>query len=143
MTPLAAATPIEHAGLLPRVAAAVYDGFLLIALYFLATAVIDPFLAAGHVPAGSLWFRLYLLLVTFFFYGWFWTHGGQTLGMRAWRLRVVDMRGEALRWPQAALRFLVACLAWSTVIGLLLCIGGKPALQDRLSKTMVLRLPRP
>lgn len=130
------------AGLWARLGAAVYDGLLLLALFFLATAIVDPFLPQDHVPAGAWWFRLYLLLIAFLFNGWFWTHGGQTLGMRAWRLRVVDMAGNALTWRQAAGRFVAAVASWATLLGLLLSIGGRPALQDRLSHTQILRLPK-
>ena len=132
----------KPAGLLPRIGAAIYDGLLLIALFFLATALIDPFMPDGHVPAGALWFQLCLLWVAFLFYGWFWTHGGQTLGMRAWRLRAVDLAGKPMRWPRAALRFVCALLAWMTIAGLLWCLVDGHALHDHVSKTRVLRLAK-
>ncbi|HXG28630.1 MAG TPA: RDD family protein [Nevskiales bacterium] len=135
--------PASPAGLLPRLGAALYDLLLLLALFFLATALVDPLMPQDHVPAGSLWFQLYLLLVAFLFYGWFWTHGGQTLGMRAWRLRVVTRDGAALRWPRAALRFLVAVPSWLSLLGLLCCAIDGHALHDRLSGTQTLRLPKP
>ncbi|OGI41569.1 MAG: hypothetical protein A2150_00620 [Candidatus Muproteobacteria bacterium RBG_16_64_11] len=40
----------------------------------------------------------------FLFYGWFWTRGGQTLGMRAWRLRLTRADGGPVTWRRAALR---------------------------------------
>jgi uncharacterized RDD family membrane protein YckC len=135
-------TVAKPAGLLPRLGAALYDGLLLLALFFLAAALVDPFMPQDHVPAGALWFRLYLLLVAFFFYGWFWTHGGQTLGMRAWRLRVVCRDGRPLRWPRAALRFLVAVPSWASLLGVLWCVAGGHALHDRFSGTQTLRLPK-
>ena len=130
------------AGLLPRLGAALYDGLLLIALFFLATAVVDPFMPGDHVPAGAWWFRAYLLLVAFLFYGWFWTHGGQTLGMRAWRLRVLDPAGNPISWLRAALRFSMAVPAWLSVVGALWCVKDGRALQDILSRTRVVRLPK-
>jgi uncharacterized RDD family membrane protein YckC len=140
--PQSAAQPAPLAGLLPRLGAALYDGLLLLALFFLATALVDPLMPQDHVPAGAVWFQLYLLLVAFFFYGWFWTHGGQTLGMRDWRLRVVTRDGTALRWPRAALRFALAVPSWLTVAGVLACVAGGHTLHDRLSGTQVLRLPK-
>lgn len=132
----------QSAGLLPRLGAALYDGLLLVALFFPATAVLAPFMPGDHIPTGSLWFQCYLLLIVLGFYGWFWTHGGQTLGMRAWRLRVVDLKGGTIRWPRALLRFILGSLAWLTVIGLLLCLRNGVALHDSLSGTRVLRLPK-
>ncbi|MGH8454141.1 MAG: RDD family protein [Nevskiales bacterium] len=130
------------AGLLPRLAAALYDGLLIVALQFIATALINPLMSLDHVPVGAHWFQGYLLLVSFLFYAWFWTHGGQTLGMRAWRLRVVTVDGQPISWARATLRFAASVLAWGTVVGLLWCIIDGHALHDRLSGTLVLRLPK-
>ncbi len=135
--------PVSSAGLLPRIGAAVYDSLLLLALFFPATALVDPFLPQDHVPAGTIWFQIYLLLISFLFNGWFWTHGGQTLGMRAWRLRVTDESGNPVSWGRAALRFLCAIPVWFTVISLFVCIGGGRAPHDRLSRTRVVRLAKP
>jgi uncharacterized RDD family membrane protein YckC len=77
-------------GFLRRLAAQVYDLFLLIALLFLATALLLPFTAGEAVSAQqTLIYRIYLAVISFFFYGWFWTHGGQTLGLRAWKIKVM------------------------------------------------------
>lgn len=135
-------TPSELARLLPRLGAAVYDVFLLVALFFLAAISVAPFMPENHVPAGALWFQAYLLLVMFGFYGWFWTHGGQTLGMRAWRIQVLDNTGAAVNWKRAALRFLAAWIAWLSVMGLLWCLRDGRAWHDRLSGTRVVRLPK-
>jgi uncharacterized RDD family membrane protein YckC len=50
-----------------------------------------------------------MLLSAFLFFGFFWTHSGQTLGMQAWRIRVLRNDGGSISWKQAAIRF--AC-AW-------------------------------
>lgn len=130
------------AGLWPRLAAAVYDSLLIGALLFAATALVNPLMPQDHVPGGAHWYQAGLLLLVFGFYGWFWTHGGQTLGMRAWRLRVLTTDGQALDWRRATLRFVLSVLAWSTIIGLLWCLVDGRALHDRFSGTQVLRLPK-
>jgi len=130
------------ARLLPRLGAVVYDAFLIVALFFIAAIAVAPFMPADYVPAGSLWFRLWLVTVMFLFFGWFWTHGGQTLGMRAWRLRVVDRRGGPITWKRALMRFLIAWPAWLSVIGLLWCLRDGRALHDQFSGTRVVRLQK-
>ena len=50
----------------------------------------------------------YLLAISFGFYGWFWTHGGQTLGMRAWRLKALTADGQAVSWRHAIIRVAAA-----------------------------------
>jgi len=78
---------LENGSLLRRLAAIFYDLLLLLGVLFALSAVavwINRGIAVEH-PV----YYLALLVAVFFFYGWFWTHGGQTLGLRTWRLQVV------------------------------------------------------
>lgn len=100
-------------GFFRRLGALVYDALLLFGVLFAATFLILPFNAGEPFSRDQYFYPLYLLTVSFFFYGWFWTHGGQTLGMRAWRIRVRSTAGQALDWKQALLRFFAALLSWS------------------------------
>ena len=127
------------AGLPRRLAAAVYDLFLLIALLFAAAAVVLAARGGEAVPPGTLWFECYLLAVGYLFFGWFWTRAGQTLGMRAWRLRVRQANGDNLDWLQALRRYLAACLSWVSLIGVLWCLfdAQRRTWQDMLSNSEV------
>ena len=94
-----------------------YDALLLLALWFASSALLLA-LSGGLLtsPARPLWLvhthRASLLLVTVLFFGGFWTHGGQTLGMRAWRLRLVSSAGAGpVSWKQSLLRLAAACLS--------------------------------
>ncbi|HOW76876.1 MAG TPA: RDD family protein [Candidatus Competibacteraceae bacterium] len=99
-----------------RLAAIVYDGLLLIGVLIAATGLAMGMIAlvsgsgesvkAGGSLTHNPFFQTYLLLICFFFYGGFWVHGGQTLGLRAWRLRLQRRDGGNIRWQQALLRFL-------------------------------------
>lgn len=95
-------------GLFRRLGALFYDAVLLAGVLFAATLAVLP-LRGGEAfrPHDPLFFA-YLLLVVWAFFGWFWTHGGQTLGMRAWKIRLVSADGAALGWNQAALRYVCA-----------------------------------
>ncbi len=87
-----------------------------------------------------------LVLGTFAFYSWFWTHGGQTLGMRAWRLKVLHNRldGTPPNIVQCLSRCLSALLSIST-FGLgyfwVLIDPNKDTWHDRLSGTRTLVVP--
>lgn len=131
------------AGLFRRLAAAFYDALLLIALWLLTTGL---WLLALHGeairPGTPLYhpFQLSLLLVAFAFFAGFWTRAGATLGMQAWRLRVIRADGGRLRWRDAAKRFLAAILAWLPLgLGVfwLLVDRNRLTWQDRLSATRV------
>ena len=105
------ATP---ASLWLRALAGSYDLLPLLGLWFFAGAIALG-LTGGAIEAHAEFRKLLTqLLVLAFSAAYFvvsWTRGGQTIGMRAWRLRVVRVDGAALRWPQALLRFGVALVS--------------------------------
>lgn len=128
-------------GLLRRLGAIIYDTFLLLAVLFFATAVILPFNAGQAFGSGQLLYSAYLLFVSYVFFAWFWIHGGQTLGMRAWKIRLCRMDGSALDWGCAAIRFLAAGLSWVCLgLGFGWCLFDKQqrCWHDRLSKTRLI-----
>jgi uncharacterized RDD family membrane protein YckC len=55
---------------------------------------------------------VYYLSVYYLFFTWFWTHGGQTLGMRAWHIRLLTSNGLSLNWKHSLLRYLVSLPMW-------------------------------
>jgi uncharacterized RDD family membrane protein YckC len=99
------AGPYSAPGFFRRLAAIVYDLFLLIALLFVATAILLPINSGVAFSSRQYFFPIYLLTVSCFFYAWFWTHGGQTLGMRAWKIKVLTFNFEPISWRQGILRF--------------------------------------
>jgi uncharacterized RDD family membrane protein YckC len=99
-------------GLFRRLAAIVYDTLLLAAVLFAATAAILPFNSGSAFRPDQYFYPAYLIGVSFLFFAWFWTHGGQTLGMRAWKIKVLTTDGTPLNWRQAALRFFSSFLSW-------------------------------
>jgi len=131
------------AGLFRRLAALFYDSLLLLALWFIATALLLPLTHGEAIRANNPLLTTYLLFISFFFYAWFWIHGGQTLGMRAWKLQLRNLRPGPISWWQALLRFLVAIPS-----GLLLGAGylwllvdrNKLSWHDRYSETCVVQL---
>ena len=136
------------AGFGRRVAALVYDAFLLAALLMIFTGG-ALFFTHGEavVPAtAGAWAYVYragLLLVIAGYYALNWLRSGQTLGMRAWRIRTVSASGNPLTWQAAILRIGFGFLAWAPAALGVLWLYLDPehlALHDRLSKTRVVRL---
>ncbi len=134
-------TNADAPGFLRRAAALLYDSLLLLAVLFLATAIALPFNAGKAFSPDQILYPIYLLTVSFVFFGWFWTHGGQTLGLRSWKMKLVGTDRLAVGWKQAALRFVCAILSW-------LCLGigffwiivdpKRRSWHDRLSKTRLI-----
>lgn len=119
---------IEDDTSLPRVPfwrhllAMVYDLFLIIPLLMVTSAVLIAIhgptetAAVRTVPAWQQWSLACVALIGF--YGTFWRQKGQTLGMQAWRVKLVPSGTSAtVTWGQAAGRVIVASMPF--ILGLL------------------------
>ena len=118
----------------------VYDGVLVVAVWMVATAVLLPFTGGEAVRPAQGWYTAYLMALAFAYFGWFWTRGGQTLGMRSWRLRLVGTDRSRVRWGQALVRFLGACVSWLPLgAGFLWALVDpcRRTWHDRLSDTVI------
>lgn len=82
-----------------------------------------------------------LVIVALVFFGYFWTKSGQTIGMRAWRLKVQTVEGNLISWPQSIIRSLSALLGLGNLV-VLIDFKNKKALQDYVSKTEVITLTK-
>jgi uncharacterized RDD family membrane protein YckC len=127
-------------GFIRRIACVVYDLLLLIAVLFFATLIVLPLNHAQAFDPDSRLFSVYLALVGCVFYSWFWTHGGQTLGMRAWKIRLVTNDGHSPDWSHALLRCVFGLLSWGLAGGGFLYIllnKKRLALHDIASNTLM------
>lgn len=107
---------IQYASAKHRLLSIVYDGLLLGAVLFIAMAIFIPIANSAGLESGHPVFSVYFLLVCFLFYAGFWTHGGQTLGMKTWKIKLIHENGQAISWGQALLRFMTALPAWTLII---------------------------
>lgn len=134
--------PANAPSLLRHLAAVMYDALLLLAVLFVATIIVLALNSgATFLPEQRLlihFFRIYLLAVSYLFFGWFWTHGGQTPGLRAWKIKVLTNNGNTINWQQALARFCWALLSWAACgLGFIWVLFDKNNLSwhDKLSKT--------
>ena len=103
--------PVATASLLRRLASLVYESLIVFAILVVAAL---PFAGAATGPLEGLTrhlFQLYLALVLGLYFVWSWRRSGQTLPMKAWRLRLVRRDGRPLDTPRAVLRFALAAAA--------------------------------
>lgn len=124
--------------------AVVYDSFLLLAVLFFATALALPANAGAAFEQGNALYSAYLLLASYAYFTWQWKKGGQTLGMRAWRICLTTATGEAPTWRRLTLRFALACLslaAFGAGFVWALFDPDRLAFHDRFSDTMLVLGP--
>ena len=133
-----------------RLAALLYDLFPLLGLWMfvaaLLLATVHGDIDAAHPPPVYQWaLRSALLTVTAAYFVVSWARGGQTIGMRAWRIRVVASDGARLPWSRALLRFLVALVSLGACgLGFAWCLVDRQrrAWHDLAAGSRVARLDR-
>lgn len=131
-----------------RVIAAVYDLLPLAALWFVATAVALALTGGAldvHRLADKLFVQLLVLAATATYFIVSWMRGGATIGMRAWRLRVVGADGGAIGFKRALLRFGIAIVSLGACgLGFFWCLIDRErrAWHDLAAGTLLVRLER-
>lgn len=118
-----------------------YDTLLIIALFF-ATGFVWVALSGDVVTGVAFQLTLFTEVIGFFTYCWY--KQGETLGMRAWKLRILDDAGDLPSFKQIGLRLLIAPLS-------LACLGvgyawlylgdNKQTWHDKVSGTYVVHIP--
>ena len=121
-----------------RLASAVYEALLVVALMFIATF---PFLAffgdATHGWRRNL-LQAWIVFVVGAYFVWFWTRGGQTLPMKTWRIRLVRRDGAPVGTGRAVHRYALAILGIAALgLGFLWALFDRDRqfLHDRLAGT--------
>ena len=143
------------APLLPRrLAALLYDILLVLPLIMACVILVmglRTLLGFGAAEDGTVRLdanlvRLLALLTTMAFFSWFWLKNSQTLGMQAWRIKLVTFDGGKPGFRQIILRCLGAALS-AACFGLgywwVLIDRNRRYWHDYLSGTELVLLPKP
>lgn len=126
-----------------RIASMLYESLLLAAVLFIAGFVFTAIFHSPLPPILRLVFQLYLLLVTATYFIGYWLHGGQTLPMKTWHLRIVRTDGQPLSLKQACLRFFLALIGVGLGFGILWALFDREHLfwHDRMAGTKTVLSP--
>lgn len=103
----AAAPPA--ADLRRRLAAFVYEGVLLFGVLMVAGLIYGVVTQQRHALAGLHGLQAFLFLVLGLYFTWFWSHGGQTIAMKTWQVRLLARDGRPVTMGRAWLRY---ALSW-------------------------------
>lgn len=87
-----------------------YESMLLFGVVFTAGWLFSTLLEQRHALYLRHALQDWLFVVIGLYFIWFWTHGGQTLAMQTWRIRLVRHDGRPVGWLQAAARYVLAWL---------------------------------
>lgn len=129
-----------------RLISMVYECLLLFGVAFSAGLVFHLVVRTEMTPAVRHLFQIYLLAVIGVYFVWSWRHGGQTLAMKTWKLRVVDSGGALISLRQGIARYLYACAGVGLCgIGLFYALFDRDRqfLHDRLAGTRLVQVIPP
>ena len=141
-----------------RLLAIFYDSLILFFIIIISTLIIQQIIISlgvvtlqqdqiseteiiDMIPANSLtnlFLRSLWLIVSFLYFGYFWTKRGQTPGMSVWKIKVVNKNNTLISWFESLIRYITALFG----LGLFLIPFNKPrhAIQDILSKTTLVKI---
>ena len=103
--------PVGRApGIARRLAAFVYEGVLLFGVLAMGGYLYDTLTQHRHALVGRTGLQFFLFLLLGIYFVWFWTHGGQTVAMKTWRIRLVDQTGGGVGQARAFARYVLAWL---------------------------------
>jgi uncharacterized RDD family membrane protein YckC len=139
-----------RAGVLRRFGAMFYDLLLVAALLMVVTASLLPLtggeaITSDRYGAWEYAYQAILVAIVIAFFGWFWTRRGQTLGMMAWRLKVIREDGSLLSWSDTLKRMGAALVSWAALgLGYFWIWIDRNGLawHDRWTRTRVIVLPK-
>ncbi|WP_133128321.1 RDD family protein [Legionella nagasakiensis] len=86
--------------------ALIYDALVLLTLFMVFTALCLLGRHGKAIHPGTYWYQLSLLSIIYYYYFLSYRYGGQTIGLRAWKLKLVS-HTFPLKQKQILARFLL------------------------------------
>jgi uncharacterized RDD family membrane protein YckC len=140
----------ESAPFWRRLAALFYDLLVLAAVWMLAAALVllafgGAVDVADQPPLYHFVLQGALLILTALYFCVSWSRGGQTIGMRAWKLRLTDDQARSPGARQSLLRFVLALVSLLPAgAGFVWCLYDRDrrAWHDVMAKTRMIFVAR-
>lgn len=100
---------------------------------------LDAYKDIADYLSKSTVFAGYLAMVVAGFYAYFWSKGGQTIGMKAWRLRVQNSDGSNISFTQSLIRISTSAFGLGNILAL---FQNRNAFQDLWAECEVVVLTK-
>jgi uncharacterized RDD family membrane protein YckC len=101
-------TELTTPGLWRRMACWLYEGMLLFGVVFIAGYLFGTLSQTRNAMDNRHALQAFVFVIFGIYFVWFWAKG-QTLAMKTWHIRVVDLRGNAITQARALARY---ALSW-------------------------------
>jgi uncharacterized RDD family membrane protein YckC len=111
-----------------RLACFVYEGVMLFGIVMACGLVYGMLTQQHDARSGRAGLQTVLFIALALYFVGFWSHGGQTLAMKTWHIRLLDRCGQPVRPLRALARYL---LAWLWFLPALLLLAGQGLHESR------------
>ena len=133
---------MQNINLFRRLASIFYDGVLVVAIVIITSL---PFYSFNVEESFllKLTMQLYFYLIIQYFFVWFWVNSTATLGMKSWKIKIVDINGNNISYKKAIVRFNASILSVSIFgLGFLISLfrKDKKCLHDIISRTQLIKI---
>lgn len=103
-------TNIHKSKLWKHVAALIYDIFPILGILLITSLLLVLLRAGKEVEPQTFWFQSIICFEVYFYFSYSWKKGGQTIGMRAWKIGIDNY--QSLTWMHVTLRFISGVLSF-------------------------------
>lgn len=93
-----------------RLACFIYEGVLLFGVVMIAGYLFSSLTQQRHAMLGRHGLQAFLFIVLGIYFTWFWSRSGQTVAMKAWRIRLVTREGKGVSQARALTRYVLSWL---------------------------------
>jgi len=123
----ASVLPLPAPSLARRLACFVYEGVLLFGVVVIAGYLYSSLTQQRHALHGQHGLQAFLFLVLGIYFSWFWSHGGQTVAMKTWHIRLVTCEGAPVSQTRAVGRYLLSWVWFLPALAAAHAIGLRSA----------------
>lgn len=109
MSPASSEPTMVAPSLRRRMACWLYEGMLLFGVVFIAGYLFGALSQTRHALDNRHGLQAFVFLVLGIYFTWFWSRG-QTLAMKTWHVRLVDLQGRAVSQSRALARYVLSWL---------------------------------
>jgi uncharacterized RDD family membrane protein YckC len=107
-----------------RLASMLYETILLFGVLFIAVWLFSTLMQQRHALYLRHALQYWLFFIVGMYFVWFWSHSGQTLAMKTWRIRLVTTNGQTVTCQRAIIRYILAWLWFLPGLALAWALGA-------------------
>lgn len=96
-----------------------YEGVLLFGVLMISGLLFSSLTDQRNAMMGRHGLQAFLFVVLGIYFTWFWSHGGQTVAMKTWHIRLLDRQGKPVSEARAFARYIASWVWFVPVLALL------------------------